>query len=479
MKFTLTPAREVGVALGVCAALTFVTFRAGPLLTFDGYHYCEFAKLFSVTWPDRFGNHWPFGWPLAGALLARLGVPAYVALLALSLASAAVLLGAAAFALKNHPSRLAIILALAATPVVAPQLGGVLTELPFAAVLLLLGLFLAHWPARSAIWGAAGCAVLALGIRYAGLVALAMIATQLLARWADLHRTQRLREAITSLFAAGLVSALLLGLNILRSGHASGAGRGAPPGLVALPQELASFGWSLPSALLAGGLRDRIGPETALGWIIGGICFLLIAALCLAAWLRPRSAYSRPLALISFGYSTGMAVLHCIGDFDALYNARTFVPALAPLAILAGEQLSAHRRCLLLACAAIFFTGLIAAGRGISREIGNDVRLAVASLRPRIGPTDHIVINDHAMSVSAYFPQLTDRLAAANWQDRPEYTYVVVAGKPLQRDGRSGPVAPDWVDLTSRLTSTGRYRYLVREPGQIVLERVPGSPPAP
>ncbi len=472
-------AREIALALLLALGLTVVAAREGRLLTFDGYHYVELAKRFAHEWPDRFGNHWPFGWPLAAGLVARASVPAYWALIGLSIASLVTLLAAAALPLRHHPARWLLLAAVAAAPVLVPQLISGLTELPFAAVLLVLALCLAHWPSRCALWGSAVCAVLALGLRYAGLVALAMLAVNLVARWRALRDAGRLGEALAAWLAASLTSGLLLGWNILKSGQASGAERGHPPGLMALPLELASYGWSLPSALVSGGLRDRIGADSPLGLVIGGACFAAIAGLCVWSWFRPRSDYSRSLALVALGYSAGMGVLHCIGDFDALHNARTFLPALVPLALLLAEWLRTHRGWLCVLCVIPVTAGVVASARGISREIGGDVRPAVAPLRSRLAATDHIAINDYAMSLSAYFPQATDRLHAQHWAERPERAFLVAAGKPADRAGGGATVPGDWVDLAERLVSTGRYRYLVRERGLIALERLRPAPPTP
>lgn len=469
--------REVAVACAISLILTLVASREGRLLTFDGYHYVELAKQFAATWPDRFGNHWPFGWPLSGGILVRLGIPAFHALAGLSVLALTALIAFAAVALRQHPARAWVLVAIGAAPIVAPQIASCLTELPFATALLGLAVSLARWPDRAGLWGAAAFAVGALVLRYAGLVAIAMMAVTLVSRWRDLRLAGRLGEAMAAVGAATLISILLLSLNVLRSGHASGAHRGNPPGLATLPQELGSFGWSAPSALIAGGLRDRIGPHSAAGVTIGAACFAAITTLCVWSWYRPRSKYSRPLAVVALGYSTGMAVLHCIGDFDALYNGRTFLPALAPLAILTAERLTDRRSALGFGCALVTFAGSTAAARGISREIGGDVRPVVAILRSRIAEHDTIAINDHAMAIAAYFRQPAERIWAQNWNADSGQRFLVAAGKPTDRNGRGGAVPREWVDLANQLVSTQRYRYLVQAPGLIALERVAPSPP--
>ncbi len=472
------PVRDLLVALGLAFLLTGLAGREGRLLTFDGYHYVEFAKQFSQTWPDRFGNHWPFGWPLAGGMLARLGLPAYSALLGLAALSLVSLISCAALVLGRHPARLAVLCAIGSAPIIAPQISSCLTELPFAAALLGLGLCLTRWPHRGALWGAAGCAVVALGLRYAGLIALAMMGLTLLDRWRDLRAAARLHEALAALLTAGTVTALLLGLNVIKSGHASGAGRGGAVGIASVYREIPSFGWSAPSAIFAGGIRDRIGAETTVGLWIGSACFALLSALCVWLWFRPRSPYSRPLVTVAFGYSSGMCVLHAIGDFDALYNARTFLPALAPFCLLTAELLGERRRLLWSVCTIVVISGTIAAIRGVSREIGGDISPAVAALRSRLAPQDRIAINDHCFSLAAYFSQRTERSWAQTWTDQPDRPFLVVSGQPLTRGGTRAPVTSDWIALAERLVDSGTHRYLVRQPDLITLERISRPPPS-
>lgn len=466
------PTSAVLGALALGGVLTLLTFRQGRLLTFDGYYYCETAKQFMTTWPDRFGNHWPVGYPLAGGLLARLGVPAYFALAALSTLALGTLLALAAPMLGGQPGRWLALAAIAGAPIVAPQLGGVLTELPFAAAWLGLAYSLSRWPARGALWGTAACAVVALCIRYAGLIALAAIAVWIVVQWPALGRARRRGEALAAGAVATTVSLGLLTINILRTGHASGAGRGGSLGLAALPSQLADFGWSLPSALVAGGLRDRIGAESGAGIAFGGALFLLLAALCLLAWRRPRSDFARPLALVTLGYATGMAVLRCVGEFDALHNARTFLPILAPTIMLAHEQLADRARWSMALCALVLAAGTLAGIRGISRQIGGDVRAAIAPVRERIAADDRIAVNDHAFAVSAYFAQPAIRALLGHWRQNPTERFVVVAGPPADRAGAGAACPADWVEFCAQLVTQGRYRYLVQEPQVIALERV-------
>lgn len=463
--------RDLILALIIAVGLSALASREGRQLTFDGYHYVEFAKQFAVEWPDKFGNHWPFGWPLAGGMLGRIGVPAFPALVGLSIASTAVLLAVVCLSLADTSARWCGLMIVASAPVLQPQLAGCLTELPFAAILSVLALQLAQWPSRPAIWGAAACSVVALSLRYAGVITLAMLVMTMIVRWRDLREAGRARTAVLATLAASLASAFFLAINVMKTGFASGAGRGNPPGLSAFPLELASFGWSAPSALIAGGVRDAVGPESTLGMIIGSACFAAILGLCSLGWLRPVSRFSRPCVTVALGYSTGMAFLHCIGEFDALHVARTFLPALAPITILAAERLGRRRLTITALATLITVTGLIAAYRGISREISGDVRSVASALASRLRPNDLIVINDEARSISAYFPNRTHRMGgAANWPPPAPHAFVVATGKPRTRDGQGSILGEDWERLASKLVEAGTHEIVSVTPGAILLE---------
>ena len=466
-----TPLVPVAVAVG----FALLSYRAARQLTFDGYHYCELAKQFGAEWPDRFGNHWPFGYPLAGGLLCRLGLPAYESLVLVSTVSLFFLFAVAGKIIATHPHRILVLASLAAAPIVAVQLLGLLTELPFAAALLGLVFFLSQWPARRALWSAAACAVLALTIRYAGLIAFAVMGVWTICRWRELRKAQRQGDIIVVwLLTLATVGGLLM-INVLKTGYASGAGRGGAPGLGALPWELADFGWSVPSAMFAGGLRTLVAPSSAPGRVIGVLIFLMLAAICFWAWRQPRSGYSRPLALCVLGYATGMAVLHCIGDFDALYNARTFLPALVPAGLLVAEQLAARREWLLASCLVLLLSGGVAALRGVSREIGGDVQAALSLLRPRLAPDDTVMINDNAFSLAAYLPQRTSRVWAEYWRNDFPARFVVICAKPTDRAGTAGQVSAAWLELSARLVASGRWKYLIKTPALIALEQLPAD----
>lgn len=463
--------------LGLSAALAFAAYRSGRLLTFDGYHYCEFTKQFTSEWPDRFGNHWPFGYMLLGSLLGRLGLPAFESLCVVSFLALAALLG---LALKVAPPRRVsdqlLLLALACAPIVGVQLLGNLTELPFGAVLLGLIVSFGYWPRRSALWCSALLVVSALSIRYAGILTLSLFAGWIVVMHRSLRESKALGTAVAAFFSSAAVILLLLGLNILKSGHASGAERGVPLGFSALPAQFVDLGWSAPGALLAGGLRDRCNPETTLGSFLGGLLFLAMVLLCVCAWFKPQSAYTRPLAWVTLGYLFGMGALRCIGNFDALFAARTFLPVLFPLGLLFREQ-AAQKQMAVFGCSAILLLGgITAAARGVSREIAGDVRAAIAPLQARLGPADRIAINDHAFSLAAYLHQRTVRAFPGVGSFPPAARFLVVTGEPLNRSGKSAPLPPEWRSVVAELLRQATYRELINTPTLVVMERATSEP---
>ena len=463
-------------AVGMAALL----YRQGPLLTFDGYHYCEFAKLYTTSWPQAFGNHWPCGFPLLGGLLGRLGLPAYAALCLVSLLALTVLVLLGNRFAKDLPHGAFALSALAATPVIGVQLFGNLTELPFAAALLGLATALTAWSRRAAWWGAATCALLALSFRYAGVIAYAALWI-----WLVLH-ARRLREggllgsAVTALVFSTLIAAGLLLWNLRVTSHLSGAPRDAAEnlGLAAWPSHVADLGWSPFSALMLGGLRDRVGGSSSSGQWLGTLFSLTLAILCLWGWAKPRFPWVRTLAFLAFFYGAGMTVLRSVGAFDPLYNGRMLLPALFPLGLVAIAQFSGRwPRLVAGACAVLLAAGLASAARGLSREIAGDVRAAVPLLRDRLRDGDGVQINDQAFSLAAYLPQRTFRTWPESWREDEAQRFMVVAAEAVDRRGTPGPLPAAWRTLAGQLVARGTHRWLLDTPSLMVLERLTATLP--
>ncbi|HUJ43399.1 MAG TPA: hypothetical protein VLW52_07310 [Opitutaceae bacterium] len=465
--------RAVPLAALVAVSLAALLYRQGPLLTFDGYHYCEFAKQYATSWPQSFGNHWPCGYPLLGGLLGRLGFSAFAALCSLSLLALTSLIVLGNRYARNLPGGALVLCGLAATPVIGVQLFGNLTELPFAAALLGLAAALNACDRWVAWWIAAACALLALSIRYAGVLAYAALWTWLALEARRLHERGILRSAVIAVSCATAVAAGLLLWNLRATGYLSGAPRGAAEklGLAAWPVHTAQLGWSPLSALMLGGLRDRAGADSLLGLTTGGLLSLTGAVLCLWAWARPRLPWIPAMACVAFFYGAGMTVLRSTGTFDSLYNGRVFLPALFPLGLVAGAQFSGRwPRLVAGACVLLLAAGAASAARGLSREIGGDVHGALPLLRDRMRADDRLQINDQAFAVAAYFPQRTFRTWPETWRAAAAERFLVVAAEPVDRRGTPGVVPRAWRDLAVRLVAQGTHRWLLDTPGLLVVE---------
>lgn len=472
--------RAVLIAWLVAVGLAALLYRQGRLLTFDGYYYCEFAKLYTTSWPQAFGNHWPCGYPLLGGLLGRLGLPAYEALCLISLLALAVLVSLGNRFAQDLRYGTLVLSCLAAAPVVGVQLFGNLAELPFAAALLGLAAALAVGRPPAAWWSAAACALLALSLRYAGVIAYAALWIWLVLHARRLREGGRLGSAVIAAVCSTLMAASLLLWNLRATGHLSGASRDAAEnfGLAAWPSHVADLGWAPFSALMLGGLRDRVGGNGSIGQWMGGLSSLTLAALCLWAWAKPRFSWVRALAFVAFVYGAGMTVLRSVGSFDPLYNGRMLLPALFPLGIVACAQFSERwPRLVAGACILVLAAGVASTARGLSREIAGDVRGAVPVLRGQLRAGDCVQINDHAFSVAAYLPQRTIRTWPDAWREEEAQRFLVIAAEAVDRHGTPGHLSPAWQALAAKLLARGTHRRLFDSASLLVLEHAADTLP--
>lgn len=472
--------RAAIIAWLVAVGLAMLLYRQGRMLTFDGYHYCEFAKLYSASWPSAFGNHWPCGYPLLGGLLGRLGLPAFEALCLVSLLALMMLVLLANEFVRELPHGAVALCGLAAVPVVGVQLFGSLTELPFAAALLGLATAMAAGRSAAAWRSAAVCALVALCIRYAGVIAYAILWIWLVVSLRRLREGRLLGSALVALVCSTLIAAGLLWWNLRATGHLSGAPRDAAEnlGLAAWPSHAADFGWAPFSALMLGGLRDRVGGNSSIGQLFGILSSLTLAALCVWAWAKPQLPWVRALAFVAFFYGAGMTALRSVGTFDPLYNGRTILPALFPLGLVACAQFSGRwPRLVAGACVLVLVAGVASAARGLSREIAGDVRAAVPLLRGRLRASDRVQINDHAFSLAAYLPQRTVRAWPQAWREEDAQRFVVVAAEAVDRRGTPGPLPTAWKNLAEQLVAGGTHRWLLETSSLLVLEHTAGTLP--
>jgi hypothetical protein len=172
-----------------------------------------------------------------------------------------------------------------------------------------------------------------------------------------------------------------------------------------------------------------------------------------------------------------MVILRTVGSFDALYNARTFLPVIFPIGLVLAGQFTTRRECLVHGLAWIIcIAGGVSAVRGISRQIGGEVGPAVPLLKSRLRKDDGVQINDFAFSLTAYIPQRTYRAWPEFWLQNPKERFLVVAAQALDHSGTPGTVDPAWQSLCGQLVRQGSHQWLMQTPGLLVLERTAPRP---
>jgi len=451
----------------VFLALAWLAHRDGFRLSFDAHYYVEFAKQFRHEAPDSFGNAWPFGWPVLGAVTGLAGLGAYHGLLVLAVGGWCGLLVAAAGQWPwNETGNAAGILALSAVGSLFPILiytVGAFSEPLFSLVVFAFGVSLARWPRRSAVVSAALLALLAFTLRYSGGLLFLMLGGWLVLRRRDLRAARSAGLAWTSTAVAGIVALSLVSWNRLAMGHWSGHERGPPVAPVEWPVIASDLGWSLPALVGGLGLRDALGFSTALRVPLG---IIIVVGLLWAGgrtWRVAASDLARTSGALVFVYAAGLIGLRCVGSFDALHNARMALPLLLPLVFLLPVRQIA-RPVGRTACAGLLLLNIFLAWRGASPGIGADVRPAVA-LIDRLAGNEFVSVNDAALTLSAWLDTPVRRLA--DTPGRPG-RFVVLAATTTARDG-GGTLGIESRNLAAGLGALG-YITRLETAHMIVLE---------
>lgn len=454
-------------AVGLAALAGGLTHAGEVRVPFDSYYYIEFAKEFRTTPPGSFGLAWPFGWPLLGAATGLLGLSAYAGLVLLSAAAWAGLIALVARAWPwSETGVLAgalLLAALATTPAALQFIANVFTEIPFACALLAFALGLARWPDRCAVALCCLLALLAFSLRYVGAICFILLAVRL---W-RLHRSGAAwRRPALAVALACVVAVGLLWWNRAATGHWSGQSRGGSEPLAAWLGIAADFGWSLPTLGLGLRGRDLLGFSSAAGTAIGLLLLLLVLAIAARAACS-AVARTSALGLTVLVYAGAMIGLRCVGQFDALHNARTTVPVLAPLLLLVAPRL--HWRVALVVSVTWLAANAAILQRGPNLASSADVAPVLPALRA-LPPGEFISTNDEARTLSAYLDQRVHRIESLAL--RPALAYgaaVVLAAAP---DGPGAGVLPAaWRGFAGELAASGRYRIAFDSPALVLLER--------
>ena len=465
------------LAVTVTTALAAIAYRGTPRIGFDSHYYVEYAKAFRTELPRSFGTGWPFGFPLLGAAVSRTGLSVFASLVAV--------LGCGAFgiyALMWKPLCAAtgsrwlaagLLLGLAATAIQPIELGAARSEIIFTACFVAAVSTLVGWPAPRAIVAAAMAAVLSFSMRYAGVLTLAALGIWTVVRWPQLRVEGRRRLALAVVAAAGGMCFGFLLLNQHVNGSATGMVRGHADFFANLAPDAVDFGWGALIALSTVGLRQPFATHAAIYAIVGAAVFVAVLFLAFCRWRRPVSIWSRPLALGLTVYVIGMWMLRAYDGFDALYNARFFLPALPLVLVLLAEFAGAFPRfgaaVLILTMAA---PGVAVCARGVSPAISYDFTAIALQLAPRLHPGDRVGVNVHACGLSAWLDCPVTRIDGQRWQEAARsYRFVVVAGIATDRMGLAYTWPGEDQALLGDFRQSHAYRELARWPGCVLLER--------
>lgn len=456
----------------ICLLLGLVFYCGLRVLGHDGFFYVEYTKEFTVSLPDRLGSHWPYGFPVLGSLLVRVGLPAYWALSCLSvLALFGLMLVADAMMRASEiscPRRAAALLALAAVPGVYQQGWNCMSELFFAFLVFLFIWCLARERIVAGVAGACATATAAVAVRYAGGFLWLVFAVWVLLNLRRLYERKKLVPVLFAGVLGAAATAGLLYLNYRKTGFLSGAAR--PPGGWTL-RHFFDFGLSLPGLFSAGavGLLQR---HEFLAAAAGTISMAALTTIGVSALRRPRSRFSRPAALVLLGYPAAMVIFRCLRHFDNLDAGRFFLPVLFPAAVLLWEVFPKRRTALLSAGAAVVFLfGAAWAVRGVDLRVYGRVTKAAGILARTADASAVVVVNDRALSLAAYVNNRVRWARSPAEVDVLSADYVVVAAEPLDRVGVHAGFAPEWAAFVERVLRSGRFIVVFRDEHAVVLQR--------
>jgi len=390
--------------------LGLIWSRGQRILGHDSFAYLEFAKAFATELPNHFGDWWPYGYPLAGGLLARLGLSAHTALLAISGLSFLSMLCLTIYALpgafRNRADTRLIISAAISAPVCAQLFVGAMSEPLFSALLFGLAISMGAWPKRTAIGLSALLALLAFCVRYSGVFAFGAVGLYALYQWKELQLSGNRRFLLGSLATCTLIATALCWTNYLALGRFAGPQPVGEESIASWPYHFSQMGWSLIGSLSSGRIVARVeNTNEVVAFAIGVMAMAGIGWLLTKSWRSRNSQFTQPVALVAGLYLLSMVTLRATTPFDAISSPRTMLPALFLLTWLLIEQVCASGMRFVRICAfasLILSVGL--AGRGISPTQRPDLTVTREFLASILKPGDTVAVNARAINLAAYFP---------------------------------------------------------------------------
>jgi hypothetical protein len=481
----------VGIVVFLFIIMVSMVWSRGRLpLGNDSFCYLEWTKRFMAKPPDRFGDWWPFGYPLLGSILGRLGIPPFHALIMISALAYASISALFIWALgKGNISpriTLLIIAACCLAPAVPLLVTTPMSEPLFAALLFGMAICLGYWPNRLAIFGAMLMMLCAFCVRYAGVFAFSLIPCYALLVRKSLLETRTLRFAASSWIVCLVVASTLCYTNYRVFGRFTGPQPVGKENPLTLPFHFADLGYGGLGVLFSGGARllkrwaEGVGPlfSLSIGWaVMLGVCFLLFQG-----WRRASTPFVRPMVIVASAYLLAIAVLRSITPFDNLDTPRTFVPAVFPLAFVFISLYSVifKKFITIMACGIICF-GITLAWRGMSLAVNPDVSIIANELKSRLDPNDTIVVDDCAIALAAKFPNTflptrVDSAGVSEW--RPSQSRFSVFGTCYSHGQRGIGPDPAWKSLVDTAVSNGLVTVVYSDSNGIILESNRVDPPS-
>jgi hypothetical protein len=401
------------------------------------------------AWPERFGGHWPHGYPLVASFFTEIGLSYYSGLITISVLSVVVTAWLTTFLIptqiRSHWSTTALFAGLGAAPVAPLVLTTPLTDWLFTALVACVVVLIRYWPSPWALWGSTFGVVSAFCIRYAGIFLLGVIGLYgLWILYSTERRRTRLHTTLSVLVAGGVIVALM-GLNLYQTGHVGGASRSSGGGIAAFPIHAAHLGWAFIGGLSSPNVAGIIGGvESPIGIIIGYTVLGFALFLCVRTFFRERYVQMlRPAALVVGSYLVSMIVFRSMSSFNDLSQPRFILPALFPIgAIVISQARGKLKSAVGVLAIGVVVVGLFAAGRGISKEVYGNVDTARHVLSDELASQDTVLVNGRALRLSAYFEN-TFRWRRASSLDGldealGEVRTVDFAVFAAQREGRFG-----------------------------------------
>lgn len=400
-------------AIGLITTLGFWWTQGRRPLGNDSFSYLEYSKRFVDQFPDRFGDWWPYGYPVLGALLSKFGLSAYHALQTISILSIAVVVASAWLILNPGKQRRHEVAAVLAAGCCAPgtilTLAGPMSEPLFLALLFGLAISLGGWPSPRAIVASMALMVCVFCVRYVGAFSFGLVLVYLFLYRQPLRAVGLWRMATQSYLFCTLLAAGLCLTNYLAFGRITGPHPVGQESPFTWPVHLADFGWGLVGLFTSGAgaavMRLVGGSGSPGALLIGWAIVLAISVLLVFAWRSARSEFLRPMVLLVVSYALTMVTFRSVVPFDALSSPRSVLPVLFPLCFVTlctAQQM--WRSVLVVISVALFVVAVVLAGRGMSPAVNPDISELGEQLRVRVRPGDTVAVNAHAIHLAAWFP---------------------------------------------------------------------------